>query len=264
MYGKLLKSIYGLKQAPRIWAQTLYKILRELGLTQLQSEHSVFTNKQSEAINKKRRRYQKRIRKTDEDFLGYFAGPDLIVAVYVDDLLIIGKTSEIVRDFKRLLGKRVSMKETGDDEARDYLGIEISRDREKGTLRLSQKAYFKGVLKRYGLEGLNGINAPMREGLKFYVDDADYVDDGEKNLYQSKVGSLTYGMQGTRPDIAYAVSLFSRFMPKPTKSNVKALQGVFRYIAKTLSLGIVYHRHCTKKLYANTLVVWARTTVIGA
>ena len=30
--GKLLKSIYGLKQAPRIWAQTLYKILRELGL----------------------------------------------------------------------------------------------------------------------------------------------------------------------------------------------------------------------------------------
>ena len=155
------------------------------------------------------------------------------------------------------------MTETGNDEARDYLGIEISRNREKGTLRLSQKAYFKGVLKRYGLEGLNGINAPIREGLKFYVDDADYVDDGEKNLYQSKVGSLTYGMQGTRPDTAYAVSLFSRFLAKPTRSHVKALQGVFRYITKTLSLGIVYNRHDTKGLHAYTDADWAGTTLIG-
>jgi hypothetical protein len=263
MCGKLLKSIYGLKQAPRIWAQTLYKILRELGLTQLQSEHSVFINKQFQAINKKRKRYQRQIGRTDEGFLGYYAGPELIIAVYVDDLLIIGKTREVVQEFKRRLGQRVSMKESGHDEARDYLGIEISRDRKKGTLRLSQEAYFKGVLKRYGLEGLNGINAPMREGLKFYVDDADYVDDGEKNLYQSKVGSLTYGMQGTRPDIAYAVSLFSRFLAKPTKSHVKALQGVFRYIAKTLSLGIVYNRHDTRNPYAYTDADWAGSTLIG-
>jgi hypothetical protein len=155
------------------------------------------------------------------------------------------------------------MKESGDDEGRDYLGIEISRNREKGTLRLSQEAYFKGVLKRYGLEGLNGVNTPIREGLRFYVDDADYVDDGEKNRYQSKVGSLTYGMQGTRPDIAYAVSLFSRFLAKPTKSHVKALQGVFRYIAKTLSLGIVYNRHDTKDLHAHTDADWAGTTLAG-
>ncbi len=261
--GKLLKSIYGLKQAPRIWAQTLYKILRELGLVQLQSEHSVFTNRQMQAIDKRRKRYQRLTGKTDEEFLGYYAGPELIVAVYVDDLLIIGKTHEVVREFKRRLGERVSMKETGNDEARDYLGIEISRNREKGTLRLSQQAYFKGVLARYGLEGLNGINAPMREGLKFYVDDADYVDDGEKNLYQSKVGSLTYGMQGTRPDIAYAISLFSRFLAKPTKSHVKALQGVFRYIVKTLSLGIVYNRHDTKNLHAYTDADWAGTTLVG-
>jgi hypothetical protein len=261
--GKLLKSIYGLKQAPRIWAQTLYKILRELGLTQLQSEHSVFTNKQFQAINKRRKRYQRQTGKTDEEFLGYYAGPELIIAVYVDDLLIIGKTREVVKEFKRRLGQRVSMKESGDDEARDYLGIEISRNREKGTLRLSQEAYFKGVLKRYGLERLNGINAPIREGLKFYVDDADYVDDSEKNLYQSKVGSLTYGMQGTRPDIAYAISLFSRFLAKPTKSHVKALQGVFRYIVKTLSLGLVYNRHDTRNLYAYTDADWAGSTLVG-
>lgn len=262
--GKLLKSLYGLKQAPRIWAQTLYKILRELGLTQLQSEHSVFTNKQQfQAIDKNRKKYQEQRGKTDEDFLGYFAGPELIVAVYVDDLLIIGKTHEIIKQFKQNLAKRVSMKESGDDDARDYLGIEISRDREKGTLRLSQKAYLKAVLARYGLENLNGINAPMREGLRFYVDDVEYVDDEEKSLYQSKVGSLTYGMQGTRPDVAYAVSLFSRFLGKPTKSHVKALQGVFRYLVKTLELGIVYNRHDKKGLHAYTDADWAGSTLVG-
>jgi hypothetical protein len=258
--GKLLKSLYGLKQAPRIWAQTLYRILRELGLTQLQSEHSVFKNK---AINKKRKKYQRQTKKTDEDFLSYFAGLELIIAVYVDDLLIIGKTQEVVKEFKRCLGQRVLMKESGDDEARDYLGIEISRDREKGTLRLSQEAYLRGVLVRYGLEGLNGINTPVREGLKFYIDDADYVDNDEKELYQSKVGSLTYGMQGTRPDIAFAVSLFSRFLAKPTRHHVKALQGVFRYVAKTLTLGIVYNRHDTKGLHAYTDADWAGTTLVG-
>jgi hypothetical protein len=102
------------------------------------------------------------------------------------------------------------------------------------------------------LEGLNGINTPIREGLKFYLDDADYVNDDEKNLYQSKIKSLTYGIQGTRPDITYIVSLFSRFLAKLIKSHVKALQGVFRYIAKTLSLRIVYNRHNKKDLYAYT------------
>jgi hypothetical protein len=70
-------------------------------------------------------------------------------------------------------------------------------------------------------------------------------------------------MQGTRPDIAYAVSLFSRFLAKPTKSHVKALQGVFRYIAKTLSLGIVYNRHDRRDLHAYTDADWAGTTLIG-
>ena len=257
--GKLRKSLYGLKQAPRIWARTLYQILRDLGLVQLQSEHSVFTK-----LDEKRRKLQKQAGKPDDGFLGYYAGPELIVAVYVDDLLIIGKTREIVKEFKQRLNKRVSLKGLDkDEEATDYLGIEISRNHDNGTLRLTQKGYFQGVLARYGLEKLNGISAPMREGLRFYLDDVDYVDDDEKHLYQSKVGSLTYGMQGTRPDIAYSVSLFSRFLAKPSRSHVKALQGVFRYLVRTLELGIVYSKHDRKSLHAYTNTNWAGSTLVG-
>src|SRR5947207_9401406 len=56
---KLNKSLYGLKQAPRIWAKVLCEFLRKFGLQRLETDHCIF------------------------------AGRGLIVAIYVDDLLII-------------------------------------------------------------------------------------------------------------------------------------------------------------------------------
>ena len=60
------------------------------------------------------------------------------------------------------------------------------------------------------------------------------------------------------------VSLFSRFLGKPTNSHVKALQGVFRYLTKTLDLGIVYNKHSKNpELHAYTDSDWAGSTLIG-
>jgi hypothetical protein len=70
-------------------------------------------------------------------------------------------------------------------------------------------------------------------------------------------------MQNIRSDIVYPVLLFSRFLRKPTRSYVKALQGVFRYLTKILSLGIVYNKHDKKGLYAYTDADWAGTTFSG-
>ena len=243
----------------RIWAQTLYKILRDLGLVQLQSEHSVFTK-----LDDKRRKLQKQAEKPDDGFLGYYTGPELIVAVYVDDLLIIGKTRKVVKQFKQRLATQVSMKDLDDNnDARDYLGIEIFRNRDNKTLRLSQKAYFQRVLTRYNLEKLNGISAHIRKGLRFYLNNIDYVNDEEKHLYQSKIGSPIYGMQGIKSDIVYTVSLFSRFLAKPTRSYAKAPQGVFRYLVRMLELGIVYSKHDRKGLHAYTDADWAGSTLVG-
>ena len=54
--------------------------------------------------------------------------------------------------------------------------------------------------------------------------------------YLSAVGSLMYLAIGTRPDIAYAVGLLSRFNSCPGRIHWNAVQRVFRYLAGTLDL----------------------------
>lgn len=58
--------------------------------------------------------------------------------------------------------------------------------------------------------------------------------------YRSAVGSLLYLAMGTRPDIAYAVSLVSRKLDNPTETDWEIVQTTFRYLRTTIAHGIVY------------------------
>ena len=70
---------------------------------------------------------------------------------------------------------------------------------------------------------------------------ADHIAPAkDKRDYQSAVGSLMYAMMGTRPDIAYAVSVVSRFASNPNESHWKAVKRILRYLRATLSLKLVF------------------------
>ncbi len=58
----------------------------------------------------------------------------MLIALYVDDLLIAGKESRSIARIKEELRKRFEMKDLG--EARLCLGLEITRDRANRTLHL--------------------------------------------------------------------------------------------------------------------------------
>jgi len=49
----------------------------------------------------------------------------------------------------------------------------------------------------------------------------------EKVPYANAMGSLMYLMICTRPDLAYAVNLVSRYMRKPGKVRWEALEWIF-------------------------------------
>ena len=71
-------------------------------------------------------------------------------------------------------------------------------------------------------------------------------DDGSKqadaSLYQSIIGSLLYAAPSTRPDIAHAVGVLSKFNCSPTETHRTAAKRVLRYLRGTSDFSIRYNK----------------------
>lgn len=52
----------------------------------------------------------------------------------------------------------------------------------------------------------------------------------EETPCASVVGSLMYAMVSTRPDISFAVGVFSRFLANPGKEHWDAVKWILRYL----------------------------------
>ena len=64
-----------------------------------------------------------------------------------------------------------------------------------------------------------------------------------KKDYASIIGSLCYATNCTRPDIAYAIGVLSRFTSEPSKDHWLAIKRVMRYLIGTKSLGLFYKEY---------------------
>lgn len=158
-----------------------------------------------------------------------------IVLVYVDDLIITGDDEQEIRRTKENLSVRFQIKELG--ELKHFLGLEVDRT-EKG-LFLCQQKYARDFLQKYGMLNCKPISTPMEVNAKLCSAEGKDLEDS--TMYRQLVGSLTY-LTLTRPDIAFAVGVASRFMQKPKKSHLEAVRRILRYIKGTLSFGLLYKK----------------------
>ena len=72
---------------------------------------------------------------------------------------------------------------------------------------------------------------PLPTGIDFDPENAGpLLETDDKARYHSAVEGITYAAIHTRPDLAYAASLLSRFVAQPQKGHNQALQHVLRYI----------------------------------
>lgn len=138
----------------------------------------------------------------------------LVIAVYVDDLLVVGEPDDVER-CKKELAEEFDMKDLG--EVSWLLGVEVTRFRDQ--FQLSQHKYVNDVLERFGMINCRPIATPMTPGEHLTQDGSasggGALDEEGSRVYRSAVGSLMYLAVGTRPDIAAAVSVVSRFMQSP-------------------------------------------------
>lgn len=100
------------------------------------------------------------------------------------------------------------MEELG--ELKHFLGVEIEKT--KDGLFLGQQKYARDIIQKYGMMGCNTSSTPMEPNLKLCSHEGKDLE--EETMYRQLVGSLIY-LTLTRPDIAFAVGVVSRFMQKP-------------------------------------------------
>ncbi|GJR94832.1 retrovirus-related pol polyprotein from transposon TNT 1-94 [Tanacetum coccineum] len=126
----------------------------------------------------------------------------------------MGNKSEIEYT-KGLLRKEFDMKELG--PARKILGMEIVRDRGSRTLKVSQSGYVQKILNNYRMDNGKSVSVPLGAHFKVSLKDCP-------------------------PDIAYAVSIVSRYLANPGKNHWEAVKWILKYLKGTADVGLVYGR----------------------
>ena len=88
---------------------------------------------------------------------------DMILILYVNNLLLLGEDLSKIEDVKCQLGKLYQMKDLG--PASSYLGIQISRDQNTWAIWINQQVYIENALKRFELLDANNTNTPLPAGI---------------------------------------------------------------------------------------------------
>lgn len=211
MVCKLKKSLYGLKQAPRCWNKALHDHMEQIGFKRSTSDPCVYIQAKSSVA---------------------------IVAVYVDDLIIITTTPEETEKVKESLEKKFRMKDMG--RLHYCLGISVVQDDDRKCIWLHQKQYILNMLSRYGMSEANPAPTPADVNVKLVKNDG-VSKEVDPVMYQSMVGSLLYAAMATRPDIAHAVGVVSKFNSNPTEAHLTAVKRILRYLKGTIDLALRFN-----------------------
>ena len=228
---ELQKAVYGLKASAKAWFDELSKVLEQCGLFRLLTDECIFSNG-----------------KTGKEMI--------IVACYVDDLNLIGATAEIER-VKSEISKHFAITDKG--RINDCLGLTVSYDLDAGVLKISQRKYVQEMLIKFGMQNSKGVHTPIGSGIQLIVENHAVIDDVE--LYRSIVGSLLYLSNNSRPDLAYAVGLLSRYSDRPGKVHLETAKRVLRYAKATVNSTLTYRKGGEKEITVMADADFARDPV---
>ncbi|GJU75428.1 retrotransposon protein, putative, ty1-copia subclass [Tanacetum coccineum] len=213
---KLQRSIYGLKQASRSWNKRFDEEIKRFGFTQNLDEPCVYQKASGRNVT--------------------------FLILYVDDIIIMGNHIPSLQSVKDYLGKCFAMKDLG--EAAFILGIKIYRDRSKRLIGLCQNAYMDKILKRYKMDNSKRGHIPMQERLDLNKSQGAQTPNEVNRMknvpYASAVGSIMYAVRCTRPDVAFAQNMTSRFQQNPGEPHWTAVKNILKYLRNTKDMFLVY------------------------
>ncbi|CAM8920409.1 unnamed protein product [Rhodiola kirilowii] len=218
----LKRSLYGLKQSPRLWYQKFDKFVLSL-----------------------------RFKRSEYNTCFYFASVadiPIYLLLYVDDMLLICKSMDIIKSLKEDLNSTFDMKDLG--HAKRILGMIIERDRNSFSLKLHQRPYLEKLVSRFGDLNCKTVSLPFPAHSDLNKSQCPVTHSENVKMesfpYANAIGSIMYVMISTRPDLSYAISVLSRYMSNPGYEHWLAVKLLVAYIASTLDIGLSYSKRCNE------------------
>lgn len=204
---KLHRSLYGLKQSGRQWNVRLHGVLTSMDLRRCETERCLY--------------------------VGDVSDNKVILAVYVDDLLIASSDVGAIDIIKKKLANEFDITDKG--PVKYILGIEIERSEK--AIKLSQRYAITKLLESQQMEDCKSVSTPMESNLKLEIP-SDNCTPVDQQDYRSLIGSLLHLSLNTRPDITFAVNRLAQFNQCATSEHWNAARRILKYLKGTMDLSL--------------------------
>jgi hypothetical protein len=215
---KLNKNLYGLKQASHNWFVMLSNGLKDRGFTPSDMDPCVFYKE------------------------------DMIVLVYVDDMIAVARDDKQIDDLIESLREgNEHFKLTSEGKLDEYLGMEIV-DSEGGAFEIKQPHLIERILKAVGINPADTNSRDTPATLPLLHKDLEGIERKLQWNYRSIIGMMNYLSGSTRPDISMAVHQAARFSNCPMLTHEKGVMRISRYLIATRDRGIVFRPDMMKGL----------------
>ena len=207
MLLKLKRALYGTKQASRLWQETLRAFLTSnaIGFVQSTADPCLFHLKRGD--------------------------DEIILGIYVDDILVAYRGKDFYNDFHAKFFKRFG---GTSNKLEWFLGMRIDQhedysihlDHSQSILKMGQKFMPHDDTTR------DFLSPDLFSKLERAQTDAERAKVREFQ-YASKVGAILYIAVMSRPDVAYYASVLAKYLADPSDDCCKAATHLMQYLVAT-------------------------------
>src|SRR5579871_6039405 len=174
---KLNKYLYRLKQSPQVWNKSINEFFNKYNFYYTNLYHGIYINDQSR----------------------------IIIGIWVDDLIIIGKNILDIKELKENLNKTFEMKDLRD--LTYFLGIHIIRNQKTQMIFINQLNYISKILTQFNMQDYKLAKTLLEPNIK--IRKSTEPEPYNLQYYQKVIRNLIYVMLEIRLNIAYIVLVMS-------------------------------------------------------
>ena len=220
--GLLNQALEGTKQAANLWQNLLSECLMHCGFKRSAIDPNLYTMSSNSTY--------------------------IIIVVWVDDLAVGYNDKPMLDTIISKLAKRIKLKVA---ELNTFIGVDITRDRKRRTITLSQSRYISSLANKHLSESSLKSWKHMTPSATSREETTKFMKIGEAQTeaelrsminkgYLTILGALMWAAVMTMPDIMFHVSHLARFMQSPSTEAYEAVVNVLKYAFTRRDIGLTY------------------------